>query len=199
MSTILDTGWTVDPFGVTYRSLLAVLTVSLSLAAPGAASAAAPCPGADLTPSSENVPQIRAATLCLLNRERTRRGLKRLTESPSLRKTAQRFSQTMVAQSFFDHVTPGGSTLLNRVKSSTAYLQNVSSWALGENIAWGSGELSTPAQTMKGWMESAGHRHNILSRRFRHVGIGIALGAPVDAQGLPAATYTTDFGYRRSR
>jgi uncharacterized protein YkwD len=199
VSTILDTGWTVETFCVTYRSLLAALLVSLSLAAPSAAAAAAPCPGADLTPTSENVSELRTATLCLLNRERTRRGMKRLVEIPSLRKTAQRYSQTMVAQNFFDHVSPGGSTLLSRVKGNTAYLQNVSSWGLGENIAWGTGELATPAETMKGWMESSGHRHNILNRRFRHVGIGIALGAPVDAQGMPGATYTTDFGYRQPR
>jgi uncharacterized protein YkwD len=173
--------------------------VSLSLAAPAAASAASACPGADLTPTSENVSEIRTATLCLLNHERARRGLKRLAESPGLRRTAQRYSQAMVAQSFFDHVSPGGSTLLSRVKTTTAYLQNVSTWALGENIAWGTGELATPAETMKGWMASSGHRHNILNRRFRHVGIGIALGAPVDAQGMAAATYTTDFGYRASR
>jgi uncharacterized protein YkwD len=173
--------------------------VSLSLAAPSAASAAAACPGSDLTPTSENISEVRTATLCLLNHERARRGMKRLAESPSLRKTAQRYSQTMVAQNFFDHVSPGGSTLLSRVRNSTAYLQNVGAWALGENIAWGTGELSTPAETMKGWMASSGHRHNILNRRFRHVGIGIALGAPVDAQGMSAATYTTDFGYHASR
>ena len=45
-------------------------------------------------------------------------------------------------------------------------------------------------------MESAGHRANILNRRFRHIGIGVVLGAPEDAQGMPAATYTTDFGHR---
>ena len=199
MSKILDTGWTADPVTVTYRSLLAVLTVSLSLAAPGAAAAAAPCPGADLTPSSENVSQIRSATLCLLNRERTRRGMKRLAESPGLRKTAENYSLAMVRESFFDHVSPGGSTLLSRVRRGSGYLQNVRTFALGENIAWGSGEYATSAETMDGWMHSSGHRHNILNRRFRHVGIGIALGAPVDAQGLPAATYTTDFGYRQSR
>ncbi|MEY2515161.1 MAG: hypothetical protein QOJ89_2519 [bacterium] len=199
MSTILDAGWTVDPSLVTYRSLVAALMVSLSLAAPSAASAAAACPGSDLTPTSENISEVRTATLCLLNHERARRGMKRLAESPSLRKTAQRYSQTMVAQNFFDHVSPGGSTLLSRVRNSTAYLQNVGAWALGENIAWGTGELSTPAETMKGWMASSGHRHNILNRRFRHVGIGIALGAPVDAQGMSAATYTTDFGYHASR
>jgi uncharacterized protein YkwD len=184
---------------VTRRSLLATITVSLALLAPAGASAASPCPGGDLSPSADNVAELRTATLCLLNRERTRRGLKRLTESPQLRKTASNFSEAMVRENFFDHVSPGGSTLLSRVRGSTAYLQNVGSWALGENIAWGTGELATPAETMKGWMESSGHRHNILTRRFRHVGIGIALGAPVDAQGQAAATYTTDFGYHAPR
>jgi len=184
---------------VSYRTLIGALMASLALAVPAGASAASPCSGSNLTPSSENVSQLRSATLCLLNRERTPRGMARLSESPQLRKAAQSYSQTMVAQSFFDHVSPGGSTLLTRVKRSTGYLQNVSAWALGENIAWGTGELATPAETMKGWMESSGHRHNILNRKYRHVGIGIALGAPVDAQGLPAATYTTDFGYRKSR
>ncbi len=173
--------------------------IALALALPASASAATPCAGANLTPSSENVSQLRSATLCLLNRQRVRRGMKRLTESPGLRKAAQNYSQAMVAQSFFDHVSPGGSTLLSRVRTGTAYLHDVGSWALGENIAWGTGELATPAQTMKGWMESPGHRRNILNRRFRHVGIGIALGAPVDEQGQAAATYTTDFGYRTSR
>jgi len=174
--------------------------ISLSLAAaPTGASAATPCAGADLTPAADNVAQVRSATLCLLNRERTRRGLKRLAESPDLRKSAQGFSQAMVRESFFDHVSPGGSTLLSRVRNATAYLRNVSNYALGENIAWGTGEYATPAETMTAWMQSAGHRHNILNGRFRHVGIGIALGAPVDAQGMPAATYTTDFGFRATR
>jgi uncharacterized protein YkwD len=105
----------------------------------------------------------------------------------------------MVRQRFFDHVSPGGSTLLRRVRRGTGYLQSVHAFALGENIAWGSGEYATPAETMDGWMHSSGHRHNILNRRFRHVGIGVALGAPEDAQGMPAATYTVDFGFRQRR
>ncbi|HEV7808420.1 MAG TPA: CAP domain-containing protein [Solirubrobacteraceae bacterium] len=176
-----------------------MLLALLLLIAPATASAARPCPGADLTPSRDNVEQVRAAALCLLNRERTRRGMQRLSESPQLRKSAQGFSQKMVRESFFDHVSPGGSTLLSRVRSGTGYLQNARTFALGENIAWGSGEYATAAETMDGWMHSSGHRHNILNRRFRHVGIGIALGAPEDAQGMPAATYTVDFGYRSRR
>jgi uncharacterized protein YkwD len=47
-------------------------------------------------------------------------------------------------------------------------------------------------------MHSAGHRHNILTAAFHQIGIGIALGAPVPAfAGVPAATYTTDFGAKR--
>jgi len=46
-------------------------------------------------------------------------------------------------------------------------------------------------------MNSAGHKHNILTGRFTEVGIGIAPGAPVDLpEGMNAATYTTDFGMR---
>jgi len=52
---------------------------------------------------------------------------------------------------------------------------------------------------MESWMESPSHRKNILSRRFRHVGIGVAIGAPQDAMGRPAATYTTAFGSRTLR
>lgn len=48
---------------------------------------------------------------------------------------------------------------------------------------------------MRAWMRSPGHRANILSRTFREVGVGIAIGAPTTAGGvLDAGTYTTDFG-----
>ena len=184
---------------MTHRILLPLLLATLLLIVPAAASAASPCPGADLIPSGENLDQVRAATLCLLNRERTSHHLQRLSESPQLRKSAQSFSRTMVSGRFFDHVSPGGSTLLSRVRRGTGYLQNVSAFALGENIAWGSGEYATAAETMDSWMHSSGHRHNILNRRFCHVGIGIALGAPVDGEGMPAATYTIDIGYRTPR
>ncbi|MBA3746793.1 MAG: CAP domain-containing protein [Solirubrobacterales bacterium] len=179
--------------------LIPALLVALLLALPTAASAASPCANADLMPTAENVNQVRSTVLCLLNVERKKRGMKALAESPQLRQAAQSFSRTMVRDNFFDHISPGGSTLLSRVRSGTAYLHDVGNFALGENIAWGTGDLATPRQTVKGWMNSAGHRHNILNRRFRHVGIGIAIGAPVDDHGMPGATYTTDFGYRAKR
>ena len=200
-----DAFWTngqhADAVGVSSptlrRVVSAVLASLFALAAPPAATAAPPrCADADLIPAQDNLPVIRDATLCLLNRERTSRGLRKLTSSPQLRRSAQSFSVAMVRQSFFDHVSPGGSTLLSRVRRGTDYLAGAGNYALGENIAWGSGHYATPSETVAGWMQSAGHRRNILDRRFRHIGIGIAIGAPADAQGMPAATYTTDFGFR---
>jgi uncharacterized protein YkwD len=102
----------------------------------------------------------------------------------------------MVRDNFFDHVAPGGSTMLGRVRASS-YLRGTRSWALGENLAWGTGELATPARTVDAWMRSEGHRRNILDRSFREIGIGVSVGAPVDVSAaLPAATYATEFGSR---
>ena len=147
-------------------------------------------------PANGNVPALSEATLCLINSERTSRGLRALRSSEHLRKAATGHSQSMVRNSFFDHISPAGSTLLSRVRRGTRYLRGARAYALGENIAWGSGEYATPRETVKNWMGSPGHKRNILNRRFRHIGVGIAIGAPEDAQGMPAATYTTDFGFR---
>ena len=148
-------------------------------------------------PSHANLAQVRAATLCLINDERTSHGLAPLTPSRPLGDAAQRYSRSMVRQRFFSHVSPGGSTLTSRVRQQTTYLRGARSWALGENIAWGSGSLGTPARTVAAWLASPSHRANILKPEFRHIGMGVASGAPRPTSGLSAATYTTDFGRRR--
>jgi uncharacterized protein YkwD len=176
--------------------MVPVFVVCAAIAMP-VSTPASTCAGADLEPTSSNTQELRQATLCLLNAERTSRGMVPLTASPHLAKAAQKYSESMVRQRFFDHVSPGGSTLLTRVRRGTSYLRGARSYALGENIAWGSGQLATPDETVNAWMGSGGHRQNILNRRFRHIGIGVAIGAPEDGQGMPAATYTTDFGFRR--
>ncbi|HVF77921.1 MAG TPA: CAP domain-containing protein [Solirubrobacteraceae bacterium] len=174
-----------------------VVLTCLALALPAAPAAAAGCANAEAKPSASNVAAMKTATLCLLNRERTSRGLPRLASSGELDKAAQRFSAHMVSERFFDHVSPSGSTLNSRVRSGTGYLRGtVRRWSLGENLAWGSGERGTPRQIVRSWMNSPGHRRNILDRGFHDIGIGIAAGAPGDVRGRPAATYTTDFGAR---
>jgi uncharacterized protein YkwD len=169
----------------------------VALALPAAASAAAPCADAGVIPTAANLASAKQATLCLLNAERTARGLSRLTSNAQLGKAAQGYSANMVRQQFFDHTSPAGVSLNTRVRRGTTYLRgNLRSWSLGENIGWGSGELATPTRIVRSWMASSGHRRNILDRGFRHIGIGVASGAPDDVVVPSAATYTTDFGSR---
>ena len=192
-----------------YRRVLALAALaSLSLALPAAASAAEPatgssgaaCKNARLVPNKDNPGRVRAAMLCLLNAERTSRGLRQLRASGQLRKAATAYSRKMVRKRFFDHVCPEGSTMQSRIRKGTSYIsRGVRDWALGENLGWGSGSRSTPQAMVRMWMASAGHRDNILNKRFRHVGIGVATGAPARIGGRRAATYTTDFGYRVKR
>jgi uncharacterized protein YkwD len=177
------------------RTLAAAALTAAAFAAPTSASAAS-CAGGDAMPTSSNLRVVRQATLCLLNRERAAHGLRRVHPNAKLRGAAQRYSRKMVQAGFFDHVSPGGSTMVDRV-SKTGYLTGVNGWSLGENLAWGSGSQATPRQIMQAWMGSEGHRHNILTARFTDVGIGIAPGAPVNLPaGTQAATYTTEFGGR---
>jgi uncharacterized protein YkwD len=183
---------------MTFRSTAstaAALAASL-LVASAPASASAACAGGDVVPTQSNAATVRHATLCLLNQQRANHGLRKLRESAKLRSAAQGFTWAMVRNDFFDHVSPGGSTLLGRVRS-TAYMSGARGWALGENIAWGAGSRATPKATVSAWMHSSGHRHNILTGRFDEIGIGVVPGAPVDLpDGMNAATYTTDFGTR---
>ncbi len=152
------------------------------------------CESTTVVPTQASIDDARAATLCLLNKQRTSRGLRTLDTSAALETAAARFSRKMVAEGFFAHVSPHGSTLASRVRA-TSFLEGVRTFSLGENIAWGSRRLATPVEIVDGWMHSTAHRRNILDPDFRSIGVGIAPGAPrpgVDS----AATYTTDFGVR---
>ena len=170
------------------------LTAALSVAAPSAALAA--CDGADDVPTASTLDDARDATLCLLNRERTSRGLRKLRSNGRLRDAAETYSRAMVRNNFFDHVSPGGSTLVTRIRA-TRYLSGANGWTLGENIAWGGSTRATPRETVEAWMDSPGHKRNILTGSFEEIGIGVAVGAPADLpEDMPSATYTTDFGAR---
>jgi uncharacterized protein YkwD len=178
------------------RFALAAASVSVAVAlvaGPAPASAATRCANADLTPTAANLASVRKATLCLINAERRSRGARALKSNSRLRMAADRYAREMVAKNFFSHVSPSGSTLLQRIKR-TAYLSSVRSFAVGENLAWGTGSFATPAETVRGWMNSPPHRRNMLDKGFREIGIGVATGAPGTSDA--GATYATEFGRR---
>ena len=178
-------------------ALAALFAPAAAQARPEATSSQEGCANISLVPTRANLELVRDAVLCLHNRERARHGLPRLRENPLLRRAAERHTDNMVSERFFDHTSPSGSTMLERIRR-TGYTKRARSWALGENIAWGSGSLATAAQIHRSWMKSPGHRANILQRSFREIGIGIESGLPVRLSAAQSgATYTTDFGFRR--
>jgi uncharacterized protein YkwD len=170
---------------------LAAVLVLLLVAAPSA-SAADACSAAHARPAQASKRALVRATLCVLNAHRARNDLRRLRLSPRLSAAARRHSRAMARRNFFSHDSLGGASFVDRIRR-TGYLRGTRSWSVGENIAYGDGGRSTPASIGRAWMNSPGHRANILSRSFRAVGIGIAVGTPGGGGG---GTYTTDFGRR---
>ena len=159
---------------------------------PSKAHSAQECANQDLAPTPGNLPAIRAAILCLHNQVRSGHGLSRLSADGKLRRVAAAHSADMVAHDYFDHTTPGGVTMVDRIVHS-GYVRPDRGWMVGENLEWGTGSLATPRGAMKAWMNSPEHRANVLRRGYEELGVGISIGTP--SPGNPSgATYTVDFG-----
>ena len=152
------------------------------------------CVDADLQPTAGNLKRIRQAILCLHNKVRARHSMAPLRASTRLRRAATGHTKDMVAAGYFEHTSPGGTTMVDRILSAD-YVRDGEGWMLGENLAWGTGSLGTPRGAMKAWLDSPGHRANILKRSFRELGVGVV--ARVPDSGDAGATYTVDFGVRR--
>lgn len=149
-----------------------------------------PCASAYRLPTARNGKRIRGALLCLINVFRQSEGLPPLKASSRLRRAALAHTRDMVARRYFDHTGPsGGPSLAQR-------LQAVGYWpaTAAENIAWGGGVLATPYAIFLAWMDSPGHRQNMLNPKVRELGTGVSVGGPQDP--ADGATYTTEFGVR---
>ena len=83
----------------------------------------------------------------------------------------------MVEHLYFSHAGRDGSQPAERIRAS-GYLSSGGSWRIGENLAWGTGELAPPKAIMAAWMNSAGHRANILQPAYREIGFGVLAGNP---------------------
>jgi uncharacterized protein YkwD len=194
------------PSGITAARLARVLAVAGSLfAMPSAgvafaasahrsATSSAACADTGLLPTRANSSRAEAATLCLVNVHRARRGEHALRANADLARSAADHSQDMVSANYFDHVSPAGETPLERIKAST-YLPRRSTYLVAENIAIGTMQLATPQAIVASWMTSSHHRANILNPDFRDSGLGIIAQAPSRySGGQRGATYTQQFG-----
>jgi uncharacterized protein YkwD len=136
------------------------------------------------------------ALLALINRARTRRGLKALVLSASLCRAAKAHSQEMIGRDYFSHLSAGGLTPQNRARRAGYSTSGYSGWAVGEVIAWGSSVNGLADVVFRRWMGSAGHRAILLGRQWRDVGVGRAGGTYRGLSGV--SMYTVDVG-RRTR
>lgn len=165
-------------------ALLAVLAAAVASAQAGPASASSKAAASATT--------IRAA----INAVRGQHGLRPLHASWRLARAAGQHSQEMAQVGYFEHSSADGTSFWKRIQryyGSSGYRR----WSVGENLLWSSGAPS--AQYVVGsWMQSAGHRENLLSRSWRKVGISVfhtGLGLGVFS-GLDVTIVTADFGVR---
>jgi uncharacterized protein YkwD len=174
--------------------VLALAGIAFALWPRDSSAPAGPCGVTDLRPSTTGVAAAGEATICLVNRERTQRGLPALRVNGLLSDASLEHSRDMVQLRYFEHTTPDGRSVGDRLRA-IGYSRGFSASA-GENIAYGFGAKSTPAAIVRAWMNSPGHRADILRPAFTEIGIGVATGAPElpDEEQADSATYTTDFG-----
>ncbi|MFE5622729.1 CAP domain-containing protein [Streptomyces virginiae] len=109
-----------------------------------------------------------SAVLALVNKERAAAGCGALTTNSKLSAAARGYSDTMARAGVMSHTGPDGSTMTSRVEAAGYKWSN-----LGENIARGQADADA---VMKAWMNSPGHRANILNCAFKEIGIGVHKG-----------------------
>jgi uncharacterized protein YkwD len=176
------------------RAVSALLAVSACVAAaPARAADTAACPGSTDVPAGAGVDAATSEVVCLINAERSARGLHTLRLDGALRRAAVRHSADMVRRTYFSHVTPGGADFGDRIRD-VGYGKG-QAWRAGEALGWGTGADATPAALVDEWLASPPHRHILLDPGFRELGVGVVSGAPRSVRsGLPGATYSVDEG-----
>lgn len=167
----------------------AVLLIALGTTAPALGDGAPRQAGDALAPAarvavaakvSASEASFEKKILSLTNKRRAKAGCGALKLHTSLRKAARKHSALMAKHQTLSHQLPGEASLGKRITKA-----GYRNWrAVAENVAYG---YPTPGDMMAAWMASPGHRKNILTCRYKHLGVGVTL-----RNGVPWATQ--DFG-----
>ncbi|MEU5322309.1 CAP domain-containing protein [Streptomyces sp. NPDC021056] len=144
---------------------------------PSASPQATSSSGAPGPSVSSAAPGPTERVLVLVNAERAKAGCAPLTENAKLTEAAQDHSQDMADHQNMSHTGSDGSSMTDRLARVGYKFRSA-----GENVAYG---YNTPESVMDGWMNSSGHRANILNCGFKEIGIGLA---------QPGYYWTQDFG-----
>jgi uncharacterized protein YkwD len=103
-----------------------------------------------------------------INKIRKQQGLSELSYSDQLASVARQYSQKMAERNFFSHTSPDGDSVADRVKSAKIFY-----WMVGENLFRSTNITQPVPAAVEGWMNSPGHRANILRSEYRETGIGV--------------------------
>ncbi|MCA1319096.1 SafA/ExsA family spore coat assembly protein [Bacillus tianshenii] len=126
-------------------------------------------PGQKLNiPELGEVKSAEEQVAALVNQERSKYGLQPLKLNWELSRVARYKSQDMIDKYYFSHTSPTYGSPFTMMKNF-----GISYRAAGENIAAGQ---KTPQEVMNAWMNSEGHRKNILSSQYTEIGVGYAKG-----------------------
>lgn len=131
----------------------------------------------DPTPTAASRSSYAEAIVYAMNRERAARGLAPLRLETRLSLAAQDRVDDMLSKHYFDHVSPDGINPFEWVRKR-GYKYNL----VGENLALG---YSSSQSVVSGWMNSPGHRANILKSGFDEVGIAFSDSSPMRGYGAP--------------
>jgi uncharacterized protein YkwD len=153
---------------------------------------AAPCENASLTPDARHISIAETATLCLINQVRRQHDLAALSPNADLQAAAKGHNSDMVAHNYFANIGPSGDTPLSRIQDTGYLTTHAAGYIIGENIAWGTGPLATPASIVSSWIDSPAVLANIL---LAYTDAGTAIATPGSSVGEPpVAVYTQDYG-----
>ncbi|HEX3127536.1 MAG TPA: CAP domain-containing protein, partial [Thermoanaerobaculia bacterium] len=118
--------------------------------------------------------EVRQEMLASVNAARRKAGLRPLTANSLLDKAAQRHAEDMLKRGYFAHQSPSGTTVRERARSAGYEWHSI-----GENIAFGQTSVD---EVMETWLNSPGHRKNILTSAFTELGVGLAMGLGPDGK-----------------
>ncbi len=117
-------------------------------------------------PNIDSIKELETEVIRLVNIERSNRGLQTLKQNWELSRIARYKSQDMIDKGYFAHTSPTYGSFFQMIDSF-----GVKASGAAENIAQGQ---RTPQHVMSSWMNSPGHKNNILSESFSEIGVGVA-------------------------
>lgn len=112
--------------------------------------------------------QMEARVRQQINRIRQQQNLSELRQNDRLAEVARAYSRRMATEHFFSHTSPSGDSMVQRVQAA-----KIRYFVLGENLFRGTNLPNPVNSAVQGWMQSPGHRENIVRPEFRETGIGV--------------------------